>query len=132
MMTVFPDGEESVVAECLSNDLGRIYLHIQGAKKITNKHRMMISPYSSVHIDCVQGKQTFRCTGIAEREPVFSTLTDLNTYRRKLLTQALGMIQRLVPVTNPIPEIFGVFETFYHRALDATHDDRNVYISYLV
>jgi recombinational DNA repair protein (RecF pathway) len=132
IMKMLPEGEESVVLECLTEQLGRIYMHVQGARKLDNKHRMYIFPLAHVIIDCVEGKHYFRCTGISEREQVYSRINNLSFSRRKLIVQASGMIGRLVPAAIPIPEIFGAFETFYHRALDRVHDDQDIYISYLV
>lgn len=131
-MKVLPEGEESVILECLSAELGRIYVHVQGARKIENKHRMCIFPLAHVVIDCVEGKRYYRCTGIAERESVYRSIAAISPARRKLIVQGFGMISRLVPISIPIHEIFGAFETFYHRALDINHDDQDIYISYLV
>lgn len=132
IMNLFPEGEESLIAECLTYDLGRIYLHIQGAKKIQNKHRMAVFLGASVIIDCVSGRQYYRCTGIAERLPIFPKVTNMIPYERKTVSQVFGLIQRLVPSGIPIPEVFTVFERFYEQIMSKTMTEYQVQILVLV
>lgn len=126
------DGEESISAECLTRELGRIYVHIQGAKKTQNKHRMHVFPFSSVILDCVEGKFFFRCTGIGERNYIYPKLKNLSRYRRELLQQLFHLIQQLVPVHNPIPEIFAWYEFFTEQVYDENLSDTVVYTYFLV
>ena len=126
------DGEESISVECLTRELGRMYVHIQGAKKIQNKHRMHVFPFSSVIIDCVEGKSFFRCTGIAERNHNFQHIQNISRYRRELLQRLFQLIQQLVPVNNPIPEIFAWYELFMNQCFDHSLSDEIIYTTFLI
>lgn len=132
VIKLLPEGEESVIAECITADLGRIYVHVQGARKIQNRHRMMLYPFASITLGCVQGKSYFRCTGIAEREHVYDNLVNLSKERRALLRECFGMIQRLVPSGIPIPEVFPAYEFFVSQILDQTVSDHDANILLLV
>jgi hypothetical protein len=43
IMNIFPDGEESVIAECLTHDLGRIYVHNRRKQKYM--HTMFVGDF---------------------------------------------------------------------------------------
>lgn len=131
-MNIFPDGEESVIVECLTADLGRIYVHIQGAKKIQNKHRMHVIQFGMVIIDCVLGKQYYRCTGIAERISVAKNIRQLTSYRRKMIIATFGMVQRLVPSGIPIPEVFAAYDRFFMHIIQYNISDQDAQILALV
>ncbi len=132
VIKLLPDGEESVIAECITADLGRIYVHVQGARKMQNRHRMMLYPFASIMLGCVQGKSYFRCTGIAERDQVYENLVNLTKERRALLRECFGMIQRLVPGGIPIPEVFSAYEFFVSQILDSNVSDQDTNILLLV
>lgn len=132
IMNIMPEGEESVIAECLTRDLGRIYVHIQGAKKHANKHRMMIVPFGSIILDCVQGRAYYRCTGIAERNPTYRFLKLLTKDRKMLIRQSFSMIQRLVPSGIAIPEVFAAFDAYMVQLLTGELSDEQVTILTLV
>lgn len=132
IMNIFPEGEESVVAECLTAELGRIYVHIQGAKKIHNKHRMAVFPLASVILDCVQGKQFYRCTGISERNHIAKDLKQLIPGRRKMILKAFSMVQRLVPSGIPIPDVFSTFDRFLGQMIKVDLSDQDAQILLLV
>lgn len=117
IMKLIPDGEDSLIAECLTHELGRIYLHVQGAKKIQNKHRMHVFLYNRITINTVMGKQLFRCTGIIDRKGSYRDLLSLDYKRILLLKKLFGLIQRLTPTGVPIPEIFATFEVFYEQVV---------------
>lgn len=132
IMNIFPEGEESVIAECFTEKLGRIYLHIQGVKKIQNKHRPFVFVYSFVVIDCVQGKQYYRCTGITEWKNVYKKIKQLPKIRKMFIKQSFGMVQRLVPNGIPIPDVFTAFEVYMSQILDTTISDEYARILTLV
>lgn len=131
-MNIFPDGEESVITECLTADLGRIYVHIQGAKKIQNKHRMMVTLFGFVTIDCVEGKRFYRCTGISERKPVYALLSEFSKQRNIVLRQTFSILQKLVPSGIPTPEIFLAYENYMIQVLDRNISDEHIDILTLV
>jgi recombinational DNA repair protein (RecF pathway) len=131
-MNIFPDGEESVIAECLTHDLGRIYVHIQGAKKITNKHRMHVFLFASIIIDCVAGKHFYRCTGIGERVYVAHDVKRLASNRRNMIKKTFSMIQRLVPSGIPIPDVFMAFDRFFNQMIHRDLSDQDAEILLLV
>lgn len=132
IMNIFPDGEDSVIAECLTQDLGRIYVHIQGVKKMPNKHRMFVFLGAWVIIDCVQGKQYYRCTGITEWVNVAPVIRIMTLFQKKSLAKVFGLIQRLVPTGIPIPDIFNVYQLFFHQITQENIDDYRVQILSLV
>lgn len=132
IMNIFPEGEESVIAECLTADLGRIFLHIQGVKKIQNKHRFSVFLFSSVLIDCVQGKHYYRCTGITERKSLYKQLVTTSKKHLAYIRQSFAMIQRLVPSGIPIPDVFVAFELYVTEVLSGTTSDEQVRILTLV
>ena len=132
IMNIFPEGEESVIAECITADLGRIYVHIQGAKKIQNKHRMMVNLFGFVMIDCVEGKHYYRCTGISEWKPVYKLLSGFPKHRKMLIRQSFSMVQKLVPSGIAIPEVFSAYETYVTHMLNREVTDENARILTLV
>ncbi len=132
IMNIFPEGEESVIVECLTADLGRIFLHIQGAKKIQNKHRFSVVPFSFVSIDCVQGKHYYRCTGIVERKPLYKQLVTISKKHLTYIRQSFALIQRLVPSGISIPDVFGAFETYMTQMLEGKLLDEQARILTLV
>lgn len=132
IINIFQDGEESVIAECLTAELGRIYVHIQGAKKIQNKHRMHVFPFASIVLDCVQGKHYYRCTGIGERAHVAHDLKRLAANRRNMIKKAFSMIQRLVPSGIPIPDVFAAFDRFFNQMIHADLSNQDAEILLLV
>ena len=132
IMNIFPEGEESVVAECLTRDLGRIYVHIQGAKKIQNKHRMVVVLFGFVMIDCVEGKHYYRCTGISEWKPVYKSLKNLSGFRKISIRKTFSVIQKLVPSSIPIPEVFSAFELFVISMLKSDISDSDIQILTMV
>ena len=131
-MNIFPEGEESVVAECLTRDLGRVYVHIQGAKKIQNKHRMVVVLFGFVMIDCVEGKHYYRCTGISEWKPVYKSLKNLSGFRKISIRKTFSVIQKLVPSSIPIPEVFSAFELFVISMLKSDISDSDIQILTMV
>ena len=131
-MNIFPEGEESVIAECLTRDLGRIYVHIQGAKKIQNKHRMVVVLFGFVMIDCVEGRHYYRCTGISEWKPVYKPLKNLSGFRKSSIRKTFSVIQKLVPSGIPIPEVFSAFELFVISMLKSDISDSDIQILTMV
>lgn len=132
IMNIFPEGEESVIAECLTLDLGRIYVHIQGAKKIQNKHRMMVTLFGFMMLDCVEGRYYYRCTGISEWKPVYRSLSEFPKSRKMLIRQSFSMVQKLVPSGIPIPEVFSAYETYVTLMFNGEMSDRDAQILTLV
>ncbi len=122
IVNMFPDGDYSLVLECLTDELGRIYVHVQGVKKMENKHRNMIYQFSLVHLECVQGKRYYRCTGILEWQNHYQVLIQLEAEKKKQLKIVFGMIQRLVPVNIPVPEVFAALIVFYQYFLETELD----------
>lgn len=122
IMNLFPDGEESVIAECFTRDLGRVYIHIQGVKKIVNKHRNHIFRYAWCIIDCVAGKQYYRCTGVSQRQSVYQALIKISPFRTRCIQQSYGLVQRLVPSGIPLPDVFSAFCTYVQYVLSAGLD----------
>ena len=132
IMNIFPEGEESVIAECLTRDLGRVYVHIHGAKKIQNKHRMVVVLFGFVMIDCVEGKHSYRCTGISEWKPVYKSLKNLSGFRKISIRKTFSVIQKLVPSSIPIPEVFSAFELFVISMLKSDISDSDIQILTMV
>jgi recombinational DNA repair protein (RecF pathway) len=132
IMNLFADGEESVIAECLTAQLGRIFVSIQGAKKIVNKHRNHIFIHSAVMLDCVVGRHSYRCTGIAQWRPLYRPLVNLSKTQLSLIRQSFGLIQRLVPSGIPIPEVFDAFEKYFFSIINDSFSDDDARIITLV
>lgn len=132
IMNIFQDGEESIIAECLTAELGRIYVHIQGARKIANKHRMHVFLFASIILDCVAGKHYYRCTGIGERAHVAKDLKRLAVNRRQMIKKVFSMIQRLVPSGIPIPDVFAAFDRFFNQMIHADLSNQDAEILLLV
>lgn len=126
IIKLFPHGEDSIVAECVTADLGRIFLHIQGARKMNNKHRSMVFPLASIALNCVAGKQYYRCTGISEWKNVYRDITMLTQPQRKSIQTVSAMIERLIPSGIPIPEVFSAFEKYVTAVLQNMHSAQEI------
>ncbi len=113
IMNMFPDGDDSLVLECLTDELGRIYIQVQGVKKMHNKHRNMVTYLGMVTIDCVQGRRYFRCTGISEWENNYQDLVATDQRKKAVIKHTFGIIQRLVPSNIPISDVFESFIIFF-------------------
>lgn len=118
ILNMFPDGDNSLILECLTDELGRIYVHVQGVKKIENKHRNMIYQYALIDIECVQGKRYYRCTGVSEWKNIYKSIVLLDASKKQKIKSIFGMIQQLVPSNIPVPEVFATFIVFYHHILE--------------
>lgn len=122
ILNMFPDGDNSLILECLTDELGRIYVHVQGVKKMENKHRNMIYQFALVDLECVQGKRYYRCTGILEWKNNYQSLVSLEISKKQKITNVFGMIQRLVPVNIPVSEVFTALIVFYQYLLETELD----------
>ncbi len=126
IVNLFPDGDQSLILECLTDVLGRIYVNVQSVKKMENKHRNMIYKFSPITLECVQGKRYYRCTGVSEWKNYYQELTSLKVEERREIQSIFSMIQRLVPANIPTHEIFIVGMIFFEYILKTKFNEKQL------
>jgi DNA repair protein RecO len=123
-----PKGEDSKLLILYTRELGLIYAHAQGIRKISSKLRFTLQDFSRAQVDLVRGKEIWRVT----------TATPVATYRHLLRSRAsetilariASLLTRLVAGEEASGEIYDALVRTYdlleipsqtpedHRALE--------------
>lgn len=104
-------GEDSKTLILYTRELGLIYAHAQGIRKISSKLRFVLQDFSKIQLDLVRGKEIWRIT----------TASPLISYRQatvfeqaaRILARLASLLIRLVPGEEANEEIFRAFSWAY-------------------
>ena len=113
-----PKGEDSKLLILYTRELGLIYAHAQGIRKISSKLRFTLQDFSRAKVDLVRGKEIWRVT----------TATPMHSYARlrsareseRILARTGALLMRLVTGEEPNTEIYGALTRTYDLLESAT------------
>ncbi len=99
-----PKGEDSKVLILYTRELGLVYAHAQGIRKLSSKLRFTLCDYAKANIDLVRGKDVWRVT----------TATSISTFSLvigteesiKITERIFKLLRRLVVGEEPNEEIY--------------------------
>ena len=99
-----PKGEDSKLLILYTRELGLIYAHAQGVRKISSKLRFVVQDFSQVQVDLVRGKEIWRLT----------TASPIRSYRdllkvrpaANILARTAALLMRLVPGEEASEEVY--------------------------
>lgn len=123
-----PKGEDSKLLILYTRELGLIYAHAQGVRKISSKLRYVVQDFSRVQVDLVRGKEIWRLTTAS---PIHSYKHVTNSRASEnILARIASLLIRLVPGEEASEEVFQTLVRTYallevkgqsaedHRALE--------------
>ena len=99
-----PKGEDSKLLILYTRELGLIYAHAQGVRKISSKLRFVVQDFSRVQVDLVRGKEIWRLTTASPIESYRHILRDRGT--EKILARTMSLLVRLVSGEEANEEVF--------------------------
>ncbi|MBP7804918.1 MAG: DNA repair protein RecO [Candidatus Pacebacteria bacterium] len=103
-----PKGEDSKILILYTRELGLIYAHAQGIRKISSKLRYIVQDFSHVNVDLVRGKEIWRLTTAT---PIRSHAhITKNRSAEKILARISSLLIRLVPGEEASLEVFKTIE----------------------
>ena len=99
-----PKGEDSKILILFTRELGLIYAHAQGVRKLSSKLRYVVQDFSQVQVDLVRGKEIWRLT-TASAIHSYAHITNVRA-RERILAHIAGLLIRLVPGEEVNEEVF--------------------------
>jgi DNA repair protein RecO len=104
-------GEDSKVLFLYTRELGLVYAHAQGIRKISSKLRFTLQDFSRAQVDLVRGKEIWRITTAS---PIHSHKTVAQTKQsEKILAHIASLLIRLVTGEEASEEIFQILVRTY-------------------
>jgi DNA repair protein RecO len=99
-----PKGEDSKILILYTKELGLVYAHAQGIRKLSSKLRYVAQDFSRVDADLVRGKEIWRLTTAS---PVHSYAHIIHTRpAERILAHIAALLMRLVPGEEANEEVF--------------------------
>jgi len=97
-------GEDSKILILYTRELGLVYAHAQGIRKLSSKLRFILQDFARVNVDLVRGKEIWRVT----------TASPIDSYRHvlsarqseKILARIMSLLIRLVAGEDASEEVF--------------------------
>ncbi len=106
-----PKGEDSKVLILYTRELGLIYAHAQGIRKISSKLRFILQDFSHASVDLVRGKEIWRVT-TASPIHSYASITHARPSER-ILAHVEGLLIRLVAGEEANEEVFQILVRTY-------------------
>ncbi len=104
-------GEDSKVLFLYTRELGLVYAHAQGIRKISSKLRFTLQDFSRAQVDLVRGKEIWRVTTAS---PLHSYTHILHIKEsERILAHVSSLIIRLVTGEEASEEIFQILVRTY-------------------
>lgn len=106
-----PKGEDSKILILFTRELGLIYAHAQGVRKLTSKLRYTVQDFSKIQVDLVRGKEVWRVTTAS---PIFS-YKDVCRHQKgeRIVAHISSLIVRLVRGEDANEEVFRAISRAY-------------------
>jgi DNA repair protein RecO len=106
-----PKGEDSKILIVYTRELGLIYAHAQGVRKLSSKLRYVLSDFARVNLDLVRGKEIWRVT----------TATPVHSYAvlrkaresERILARIASLLMRLVAGEEANHEVYATLARTY-------------------
>ncbi len=99
-----PKGEDSKVLILYTRDLGLVYAHAQGIRKLSSKLRFTLADFSRANVDLVRGKEVWRVTTATSISTFTLVLGTIES--EKIIARVFSLVRRLVTGEEPNEEIF--------------------------
>lgn len=99
-----PKGEDSKLLILYTRELGLVYAHAQGIRKISSKLRFTLQDFSRATVDLVRGKEIWRVTTAAPIHSYRTVRSDRATER--ILARVASLLIRLVTGEEANEEVF--------------------------
>jgi DNA repair protein RecO len=106
-----PKGEDSRLLKLYTRELGLVYAHAQGLRKLSSKLRFTLQDFSRATVDLVRGKEIWRVTTAAPMHTYASVRQ--NPAAERILSRANSLLVRLVTGEEPSEEIFAILSETY-------------------
>lgn len=104
-------GEDSKVLFLYTRELGLVYAHAQGIRKLSSKLRFTLQDFSRAQVDLVRGKEIWRVTTAT---PIHShALISRSRESEKILAHVTSLLLRLVTGEEASEEIFQILDRTY-------------------
>ncbi len=106
-----PKGEDSKLLILFTRELGLVYAHAQGIRKLSSKLRFTLQDYSRAQVDLVRGKEIWRVTTAT---PVRS-YAELRRHREseRILARVATLLTRLVAGEEANVEVYEALARTY-------------------
>ncbi len=107
-----PKGEDSKILMLYTRELGLVYAHAQGLRKLSSKLRYVLQDLSRVQVDLVRGKEVWRVTTAA---PAHSAGAEMprGPEAVRVLARVAALAVRLVAGEEANDEIYGALDRAY-------------------
>ena len=104
-------GEDSKIIVLYTRELGLIYAHAQGIRKLSSKLRFTLQDFSRVNVDLVRGKEIWRITTAS---PV-SSYKEISYAEKpeKIIARIASLVVRLVKGEEANEEVFKALNRAY-------------------
>lgn len=106
-----PKGEDSKLLILYTRELGLIYAHAQGVRKISSKLRFILQDFSRINVDLVRGKEIWRVTTASPVHSYKSILSVRTT--EHILARIAALLIRLVTGEDASEEVFQTLARTY-------------------
>lgn len=106
-----PKGEDSKILRLYTRELGLVYAHAQGVRKLSSKLRFTLQDFSLASVDLVRGKEVWRVTTAS---PVHSyAAIRRNHAAETILARVHSLLTRLVTGEEANDEIYDILGRTY-------------------
>lgn len=106
-----PKGEDSKLLRLYTRELGLVYAHAQGLRKLSSKLRFTLQDFSLASVDLVRGREIWRVTTAT---PVHSYAAIRKDHSKEtILARVHSLLVRLVIGEEPNDEIYGILTETY-------------------
>jgi DNA repair protein RecO len=113
-----PKGEDSKILILYTRELGLVYAHAQGIRKLSSKLRFILQDFSRASVDLVRGREVWRLTSAS---PLHThSHIRRNRENEKIMARISALLIRLVAGEEANKEVFDVLVRTY-ALLEASH-----------
>ncbi len=106
-----PKGEDSKILILYTRELGLVYAHVQGIRKLSSKLRFTLQDLSRANVDLVRGKEIWRVTTAS---PIHShTIVTHSPKSERIITHIASLLIRLVTGEEANEEVFRAIARAY-------------------
>lgn len=106
-----PKGEDSKILRLYTRELGLVYAHAQGVRKLSSKLRFTLQDFSLAAVDLVRGKEVWRVTTASPIHAYASIRR--NRASETILARVHSLLVRLVTGEEANDEIYDILGRTY-------------------
>ncbi len=113
-----PKGEDSKLLRLYTRELGLVYAHAQGVRKLSSKLRFTLQDFSLATVDLVRGREIWRVTTAV---PIHShNALRQDRASERILARVNSLLIRLVTGEEPSEEIYEIIKGTYELLEEGT------------